>query len=331
MMSLSVQKPQRKSTGSFGVKFFHCQRLTYALLVLVLCCSPLTWAAAQVDNKALADIHLHYTWDQVGVTSPEDAIALLIKNNVVLAVVSGTPPDLALELQRAGGHWVVPVFSPYLTARHRQHWFTDLDVVTEARKALASKQYHGIGEVHLRGGLGPRRKNKILQQLIKLATEYDVPFLIHIESSSEQYFIPLCRQHPKTRFLLAHAGGTLDANQIDRLLKACSNVWVELSARDPWRHVGAPPIVNNKGELSPDWVKVMTAWPDKFMTGSDTVWPVDPAHQWDQADTGWQQLGRFLGFHRRWIRSLPDALANKVRLANALRFFRNPGRLDGDE
>lgn len=293
-----------------------------------MCCSAPTWAATDKDDKPFADVHLHYTWDQTGVTSPEDAITLLVKNNVVLAVVSGTPPDLALDLQRAGGNRVIPIFSPYLTVRHRQNWFTDPDVVTEARKALASKKYYGIGEVHLRGGLGPSRKNKILQGLIKLATEYDVPFLVHIETSSEKYFIPVCTQHPKTRFLLAHAGGTLNAKQIGRLLKVCPNVWVEFSARDPWRYVESPPITDNQGRLKTGWLTVIKSHPDKFMTGSDTVWPVDPAHQWDQPDTGWQQLGRFLGFHRRWIRSLPDDLANKVRLTNALRFFRNPGQLD---
>lgn len=291
-----------------------------------LCCSFATVALAETSNKAIADIHLHYTWDQTGVTSPQDAIALLIKNNVALAVVSGTPPELALELRRAGGRWIVPIFSPYLTVAHRRHWFTDMTVVTAARKALTSKKYFGIGEVHLRGGLGPSRKNKVLQQLIKLAAEFDVPFLIHIETSSELYFIPLCRQHPNTRFLLAHAGGTLNAGQINNLLKACANVWVEMSARDPWRYIDVPPIINHKGELIPPWASVMQAWPDKFMTGSDTVWPVDNAHQWDQPDTGWQQLGRFLDFHRHWIRSLPAPLAHKVRLTNALEFFRNAGR-----
>lgn len=287
-----------------------------------------TLAATEKDIDAFADVHLHYTWDQTGVTSPEEAIALLIKNNVALAVVNGTPPELALELKHAGGNWVVPIFGPYLTATHRQNWFTDPQVFVEAKKALASRKYYGIGEVHLRGGLGPSRKNKILQQLIELATEYDVPFLIHVESSSEQYFVPLCKQHPKTRFLLAHAGGTLDALQIGRLLQACPNVWVELSARDPWRYVESPPITDSNGKLLPEWVEVMKAWPDKFMTGSDTVWPVDNAHQWDEPDTGWQQLGRFLDFHRHWLRSLPDDLATRVRLTNALQFFRNPGRLD---
>lgn len=307
------------------MKTFLRQQIVRCTLVLLICFSAPIWATEDNDNKPFADVHLHYTWDQIGVTSPEDAIALLMKNNVVLAVVSGTPPDLALELHRAGGSWVIPIFSPYLTVGHRQHWFTDPDVVTEARKALASKKYYGIGEVHLRGGLGPRRKNKILQQLIKLATEYDVPFLIHIETSSEKYFIPLCEQHPNTRFLLAHAGGTLDAKQIGHLLTACPNVWVELSARDPWRYVESPPITDNKGRLKVEWLSLMESYPDKFMTGSDTVWPVDNAHQWDRPDTGWQELGRFLGFHRRWINSLPDDLAGKVRLTNAQQFFRNRG------
>lgn len=288
--------------------------------------SPI-WAAPDKNDGAFADVHLHFTWDQTGVTSPQEAVTALLRNNVALAVISGTPPDLALEIQRAGGSWVIPIFGPYLTAAHRQNWFTDPEVIVEAKKALASKKYYGIGEVHLRGGLGPSRKNKILQQLIELAAEYDVPFLIHIETSSEQYFIPLCKQYPKTRFLLAHAGGTLNAKQIDRLLTACSNVWVELSARDPWRYIESPPVVDDRGRLLVGWVKVMRAWPDKFMAGSDTVWPVDNAHQWDQPDTGWQQLDRFIGFHRRWLRSLPKDLETRVRLTNALQFFRNPGRL----
>ncbi len=298
-----------------------------ALMVLALSCTALSPAVLASDTKAFADVHLHYTWDQTGVTSAQDAVDFLIKNNVALAVVSGTPPDLALELRASGGSWVVPIFSPYLTVSHRQNWFTDIAVVTAARQALASNKYFGIGEVHLRGGLGPSRKNNVLQQLIALAAEYDVPFLIHIETSSELYFIPLCRQHPNTRFLLAHAGGTLSANQISNLLQTCPNVWVEMSSRDPWRYVDSPPIVNKKGDLLPEWLRLMQARPDRFMAGSDTVWPVDNAHQWDQPDTGWQQLGRFINFHRRWIRSLPEPLRNNVRLTNALSFFNNNGRL----
>jgi hypothetical protein len=62
-------------------------------------------------------------------------------------------------------------------------------------------------------------------------------------------------------------------------------------------------------------------YPERFMLGSDPVWPVDRMDQWDQADTGWQELGRFWGFHREWLQQLPPAVARKISCENAVAFF----------
>jgi hypothetical protein len=282
-------------------------------------------AHAAERPKPMADIHLHYNSEQVGVTSPEDAIAALKRNNVVLAVVAGTPPDLALEIKKAGGDWIVPIFSPYLGASYRKTWFKKDDVLVEADKALASGEYKGIGEFHLRHVLGPSRDNPVMLGLIELGIKYEVPLLIHTEASSEKYFEPLCLKYPKARFLWAHAGGVLRADQVGRLMDKCSNVWVELSARDPWRYIYAH-ITDESGKLLPGWLALMKKYPSRFMTGSDTVWPVDNLHRWDEPDTGWQEIDRFLAFHRKWISQLPPDLESKVRLENAQAFFANPGR-----
>lgn len=282
--------------------------------------------AANSGNTAslpakISDIHLHYTWDQQGVTSPEDAINILKKNNVVFGVVIGTPPELALELSKRTDGWLKPIFSPYLTPQHRMDWFTDKNVLTRARTGLKNKQYHGIGEVHLIAGLGPRLNNSVFTGLVELAIEFDVPFLVHIETSSHKYFLPLCKKYSKARFLLAHAGGLLDAENIGALMRTCKNVWVEFSARDNLRYIDSP-IVDETGKLLPGWLKLIKRYPEKFMVGSDPVWPVDDRHRWDRPDTGWQKVDEYLNFHQRWLSFLPVKLANKVRLKNAQELFR---------
>ena len=274
----------------------------------------------------LADVHLHYNWDQEGVTEPEEAVAALRREGVVLAVVSGTPPELALALREAGGDWIVPLYRPYLEGGRRHSWFNDPRVLPAARKALQSGRYAGIGEFHLIAGRGPGPKNPVLHGLIRLGIEFRVPLLVHIETSSHKYFLPLCRQYPRARFLLAHAGGLLDAREIGMLLSACTNVWTEFSARDGWRYIHSP-IVNENGELLADWLALIRKYPDRFMIGSDPVWPIENLHSWDQPDTGWERLGEYLDFHRRWLERLPPALERRLRLDNARDFFDHGGRV----
>lgn len=62
------------------------------------------------------------------------------------------------------------------------------------------------------------------------------------------------------------------------------------------------------------------------MIGSDPVWPVEQINPWDEADIGWQELSRFLDFHREWLSHLPDEAARKIRLSNAKSFFSSSER-----
>jgi predicted TIM-barrel fold metal-dependent hydrolase len=82
------------------------------------------------------------------------------------------------------------------------------------------------------------------------------------------------------------------------------------------------PITDERGSLLPDWRALIVSYADRFMIGSDTVWPVDKDTTWEEADSGWQELHRFVGFHRRWLADLPEELAQKIRWGNAERFFR---------
>jgi predicted TIM-barrel fold metal-dependent hydrolase len=154
-----------------------------------------------------------------------------------------------------------------------------------------------------------------------MAAQFDVPLLLHTELSRPDYMEGLCRAQPGTRILWAHAGAVLTPQQVSDVMTRCPNVWVELSARDPWRFINNP-MSDPDGALLPPWRALIEAFPERFMIGSDPVWPVENLDSWDQADTGWQEYRRFIDFHRAWMSRLPPELEQKVRLTNALAFFR---------
>lgn len=286
------------------------------LLIGWLCCLPLSIAAQPV-----ADMHLHYKWTQQEVTSPADAIAILEQEDIVMGVVIGTPAALALELQSRAPARVVPIFSPYREGGDWHRWAYDDSTVTRARAALASGQYQGIGELHVIGGFAPAwEKAGVLKQLMTLADEFDVPVMIHTEFSRPDFMLTACTQFPGTRILWAHSGAILEPAQVEQVLERCNNVQGGLGARDPWRFVSNP-LTTADGVLLPQWKALLLKYPDRFMVGSDPVWPVDQLDRWDEADSGWQELGRFWRFHRGWLAQLPDDVAHKIGCENALALF----------
>ncbi len=286
------------------------------ILLLLVLISPLpVWGA-----PPLADVHVHYKWSQKEVTPAEDAIRTLQDNDIALAVVIGTPAEYALELERLAPQLILPIWSPYRAPGDWSSWPYDKGVLQRARAALATGRYAGIGELHLIGGFMPDWRTPVISGLIELAAEYEVPLLIHTELSHTPYLIELCRAHRELRILWAHAGAILDTAQVAEVMNACPNVWSELSARDPWRFVNNP-ITDSGGVLLPEWRSLIEAYPDRFMVGSDPVWPVDKLDGWDEPDTGWEHYRRFVDFHRGWLAHLAPEVAEKLRLQNARAFF----------
>jgi hypothetical protein len=287
---------------------------------------PLAWPflvgllAASAQAAPIADIHLHWKWNQKEVGSAREAVDILERQEVGLAVVTGTPPALALELYDLAPDIVIPIYGIYRLPGEWSTWHRDPGLLERVRVALASGRYRGIGEVHMLGGFISHWKKPVIAGLFDLAAEFDVPVLLHTEFSRADYTLGLCRAHPDTRFLWAHAGVMLAPAEVERVLTGCPNVSAELSARDPWRHV-ANPIADAAGRLLPEWRDLVLRYPDRFMVGSDPVWPVERLNPWDEPDTGWQELPRFLDFHRRWLDDLPPAAAQAIRWDNARRFF----------
>jgi predicted TIM-barrel fold metal-dependent hydrolase len=269
----------------------------------------------------VADAHLHYKWNQAEVTSPEEAVQALKDNNVRLAVITGTPAERALQLQALAPDIVVPIYGVYRRGGDWYGWQGRDGLVEEVREALASGRYHGIGELHLIGGFAARwNRSDVLKGLLDVAAEHDVPVLVHTEFSRAEPTLSICKGRPDNRLVLAHAGAALPPAEVERVLEACPNVWMDLSARDPWRFLRFP-ISTDDGRLRPDWEALVLRWPERFVIGSDAVWPVDRLDAWDRADTGWEHIGEFLDFHRRWASFLPPEVQRKVLLENALGLY----------
>jgi len=287
------------------------------MMICCLLCVPLGLQA----QPPVADMHLHYKWTQRDVTSPADAMAALDEEDIVMGVVIGTPAELALVLQSRAPERIVPIFSPYREGGDWHRWAYDDTTVTRARTALASGQYQGIGELHVVGGFAPTlEKAVVLKQLLTLAAEFDVPIMIHTEFSRADFMLKVCQQFPESHILWAHSGALLPPEAVDRVLARCDNVWGGLGARDPWRFVNNP-LTAADGTLLPAWRALLLKYPSRFMVGSDPVWPVDQLDRWDEADSGWQQLGRFWTFHRSWLAQLPKDVARRIGCQNAVGLF----------
>lgn len=289
------------------------QRIT-ALLTLFL-------ASLSQAEAPIFDMHTHYKWSQKEVTSPAQAIEFLDDNNIRYAVVIGKPPELALALKKQAPDRIVPFFSPYKESLDWFRWQHDEKVLTAATHAIASGKYKGIGELHIIGGFSMnKQKAKVLDGLMQLAQKQNVPIMLHTEFSRPDYMLWICKSHPKTRIIWAHSGAILTPAQVDSVMQQCPNVWGGLAARDPWRYVNNQ-HTDEQGKLLPEWKALLLKYPDRFMVGSDTVWPVDQMDRWDAPDTGWEELDRFWNFHKSWLAQLPQEVAHKLQYQNAVKFF----------
>lgn len=269
--------------------------------------SPLS--AAEI----FADSHIHFNWDHREETSVTEVVNILKQHNVGLTIVASTPSKLALEMREKGGDWIIPFFSPYIHELGKRDWYLDEQVVEDAEKGLKSGQYYGIGEIHFMNGFQPKTDNEIFQKLLKLAERYEVPMLIHIDSGNEQTFLRLCLANPGIRMIFAHAGGNLGPSHIEKILKQCSNVWIDFAARDPWRYDG---LSKEDFTLLPEWKALVLDYPERFITGTDPVWKVTRWSTWDSGDEGWTHYQKLYDYHWTWMNDLPEDVRRKIAWEN---------------
>lgn len=263
----------------------------------------ITIFSVTVNSQSInSDAHIHFNWDQAEIISPEEVLEKLKRAGIQKTILSSTPSHLALELASKDPNRFIPFFSPYIHPLGKRDWFNKAEVIHEAKKGLQQGLYQGIGEIHFMAGFKPKTDNKIFLQLMQLAQEYEVPVLIHVDAGNQAMFSAVCRKHSKVKILWAHAGGNLHPEHINAVLEKCPKVWIDLSARDPWRYGG---ISLENGLLKPGWKDLILKWPHRFLIGTDPVWKVTRTQSWDQPDDGWDHFEQLLAFHQNWLKQLP--------------------------
>jgi len=298
-------------------------RMPILLILTILLLQGCATTNNNQQDTAFSDIHLHFNYRHKEIISAKETVDILKAHDVVLATVSSEPASMALEMNEIAGDWVIPFASPYYKAGNRKTWYFDKNLLAEMRKMLDTGRYGGIGEVHITSGIGPSRDSEVMLGLFDLAREYDLPFLLHTNAGNYQYFLPICQRHSDVDIIWAHAGGDLQPDQLRPLMQNCDNVWLDLTARDPW-HYGH--LTTDEGQLLPGWRDLIIDFQDRVMTGTDPVWNAHQTYRWYESDEGWDHYTKLIDFHRNWMKQLPEEVEKKVRLTNAQQFFNNPGR-----
>ncbi len=263
---------------------------TFRSWVLALIFIPPS-GAALAERLPLLDAHVHYGKDAWSDLTPEQAIAVLERAGVRIALVSSTPDDGTRKLFKADPARVVPVIRPYRSGSDLTGWTTDEDVLAYVKKRLADgTPYRGIGEFHL--SLDEVKAANV-GRFAAIAAEKGLFLHAHVDSKT---MAALIDAYPSVRMLWAHAGLSEGPEASRALLEKYENLWIELSLRGD--------VVQGE-KLTPEWRALFLRYPDRFLVGTDTWIP-----------ERWSELESNAEFTRGWLAQLPTEVAEKIAYRN---------------
>ncbi len=218
---------------------------------------------------------------------------------------------------------------------------TDKNAVDHVERMLAlyPDVWSGIGEILTRHddltalteGEVPRADHPALTRVYQLAAERQLPVLLHSNITSKREREPLYSEeleraltdHPRTRFIWAHAGASASVERfqrelpflrevVERLLTQHDNLYIDLS----WTVVDD--YLLDDGQPDPAWVALVERFPTRFVVGSDLLGKFDA-----MAETA-QKLQRFLN-------RLEQKTAARVARENLLVLVRHESPPEGGD
>lgn len=218
---------------------------------------------------------------------------------------------------------------------------TDRNAVDHVERMLAlyPEVWAGIGEILTRHddltaltqGEVPRADHPALTRVYQLAAERQLPVLLHSNITSKREREPLYSEeleraltdHPRTRFIWAHAGASASVERfqrelpflrevVERLLTQHDNLYIDLS----WTVVDD--YLLDDGQPDPAWVALVERFPTRFVVGSDLLGKFDA-----MAETA-EKLQRFLN-------RLEQKTAARVARENLLVLVRHESPPEGGD
>lgn len=253
-------------------------------------------AAPAADEPPLFDAHIHYNADAQGTYTPEKLIAILDRAGVERVLVSSTPNDGTIALQRRYPGRVVAELRPYRQPGDSGSWHRDPDVVPFLEQEVKRGIYRAIGEFHLHSG---QIGTPVVKRVVALARERGIPLHAHSDDGAIRELFVI---EPTAKILWAHAGLSARPETIGSLLERHSTLWVELSLRSDDIAPG--------GRLDPQWRELFLRFPDRFLVGTDT-WTT----------SRWEEVESESRVARAWLAQLPRDVVEKIAFRNGARLF----------
>ena len=263
-------------------------------LVLSTC-----WLAAFSVSAAelpIFDAHVHYSHDAVELTPPKQAAAILRKAGLKSALVSSSGDEGTQQLLAEAPEIVIPSLRPYRTRGETSSWVRDETVVAFLEDRLRRHRYAAIGEFHL---FGADADLPVPRRMVALAKQHRLVLHAHSDADAIER---LYAQDPQARVLWAHSGFDRP-EKVAEMLRRHKNLWADLAYRN--EH-------GSGGKVAPEWRKLFTEFPDRFMVGTDTFTP-----------ERWHYLVEHASWTRAWLTDLPKPLAERLAWRNGEALFGN--------
>ena len=156
---------------------------TIAIAALAGVLAVATTAASAAERLAIFDAHVHYSqeaWQRFG---PKAIVAKLEAAGVSRALVSSTPDDGTLKLQRHDPERFLAELRPYRAGVGLGNWFTDAATpdYLASRLSAAPGTYVGIGEFHL--PIDKAARTPVLARVVALARQHGLVLHVHASES----------------------------------------------------------------------------------------------------------------------------------------------------
>ncbi len=265
----------------------------------------LTFASAYaVEPLPVFDAHMHYNIEARESYPPAKVLEIFRQTNVRGILATSRPNDGTVLLMNAASSanpalTVVPFIRVYRDRADYGTWHKNPEIVAMIEREYAEGamkgKVRGIGEFHL---YGDEAKSKEFAQIVAFALKNDLWLHAHSDEAAIEYIFTL---NPKAKVIWAHTGFNVATDRVAAMMKSYPDLMAELSYRND---------ITDGGKLSKVWRTLFTAYPDRFLLGSD-CWVVER----------WAQYGEIMNYYQRWLAQLPREVGNKISHRNAERIF----------
>jgi hypothetical protein len=257
--------------------------------------------ALAAEPLRVFDAHMHYNIEAREAYPPAKVLEIFRQSNVRGILATSRPNEGSELLMKAAPEslTIVPFIRVYRDRADYGTWHKNPEIVAMIEREFAEGamkgKVRGIGEFHL---YGDEAKSKEFAQIVAFAQKNDLWLHAH---SDETALLHIFSLNPKAKVIWAHTGFSVATERVAALMKVHSDLMGELSYRND---------VTDGGKLSKPWRTLFTAYPDRFLLGSD-CWVTER----------WAQYGEIMDYYQRWLAELPRDVGNKIAHRNAERIF----------